>query len=77
MGRKRKGIIHPHLCKACIEMLKEDNPYLYHIEPVEVPLKQCDNYTVSTPTGTDFPNLDAANKRFDDELAAQGIKIRQ
>lgn len=35
-----------HLCKNCIESLKEYNPYIVPIEIEEVPEEKCDNYTV-------------------------------
>lgn len=67
---KKEIVIHPHLCKGCIEMLEEDNPYIYPVEPVEVPLEECDNYTKDG----EFVNLPAAEKRFKEELEAQGVK---
>ena len=33
-----------HLCKDCIEDLKEYNPYIVPISIVEVPVEECDNY---------------------------------
>ena len=71
MARKKVPILHPHLCKGCIEELQFSNPYIYKIKAVEVPLEQCDNYT---KRGV-FVNLKAANARFAAELAPFGIAL--
>lgn len=46
-----------HLCKNCIESLKEYNPYKVEIEIEEVSVEECDNYT---DENGEFVNL---NKR--------------
>ena len=51
-----------HLCKDCIEMLKEESPYVVPIEIEEVPLEQCDNYTVDGK----FVNLSERDELFSD-----------
>lgn len=51
MKRKRlpngKKIRIVHLCKGCMEMLKEYNPYLDVVAIITVPIEKCDNYTVN------------------------------
>lgn len=34
-----------HLCKGCIESLKEYNPYTVPVDIIEVPMRECDNFT--------------------------------
>ena len=51
-------ILKVHLCKNCIEELKEYNPYTTEIEIEEVPVEKCDNYTVNGV----FVNLENKDK---------------
>lgn len=72
MPKKKTPIIHPHLCRGCIDFMKTDiNPYIYPIKIVEVPLEECDNYTVRGK----FVNEPKAKERFTKELAAFGIAL--
>lgn len=43
-----------HLCKNCIAMLSEYNPYVVQVKVEEVETEDCDNYTIDGK----FVNLD-------------------
>lgn len=45
MAYQKDTKVKVHLCKNCIESLKEHNPYTVEIEIEEVPVEKCDNYT--------------------------------
>ncbi len=51
-----------HLCKGCIEDLKEYNPYIVPIKVVEVPIEECDNTAV-----WDIPTVDRNKNKIEEE----------